>query len=262
MSPEVTQAFTRAFRQPYGSVIVVGPTGSGKTTTLYAALELLNDEGRVLCTIEDPIEYQLPGVSQVEVNARAGLTFARGLRTMLRADPDVVLIGEFRDEETARIAMQASLTGHLVLTTLHAPSASASFARLKDMGIDSSMVAACVNGIMAQRLARRLCTSCRSQEPATPEECTELGLPMGAEIYRAVGCVQCGDTGYAGRISLCEIMPLDGLVRRTLDSSTEEIYAAAVADGMTTMREDGLRLARAGVTSLDEVRRVTGDRVF
>jgi type IV pilus assembly protein PilB len=262
MSEDVIRTFTRAIRQPFGAVFVVGPTGSGKTTTLYAALDLLNDESRVLSSIEDPIEHQIPGVGQVEVNTRAGLTFARGLRTMLRADPDVLLVGEIRDEETAKIAAQASLTGHLVLTTLHAPSAAASIVRMRDMGVEPSVLAATVNCIVAQRLARRLCPSCRVPEPATADERAELGLAEGAEISRPAGCRRCDGTGFSGRVALCEIMPMEGAVLRALESSTEEIFAASVADGMGTLREDGFRLVRAGVTTLDEVRRVTGDRLF
>jgi type IV pilus assembly protein PilB len=263
MSPEAEEAFTRAINQPFGAIIACGPTGSGKTTTLYAGLEMLNDEGRVLATIEDPVERQVAGIAQLEVSAKAGLTFARGLRTMLRGDPDVILIGEIRDEETARIAVQAALTGHLVLTTLHTYNAASSIARLKDMGVEANLLATSINCIVAQRLARRLCVECREEYIAGGDELTELGLPDAGErvaLYRPVGCVACAETGYRGRVALYEVMPIQGQVRRLMGSSTEEIFAAAVEQGMKTLREDGIRQCLAGVTSLEEVRRVTGDR--
>jgi type II secretory ATPase GspE/PulE/Tfp pilus assembly ATPase PilB-like protein len=263
MSKEAEQAFTRAIRQPFGAVIACGPTGSGKTTTLYAALELLNDEGRVLTTIEDPVEQQLAGVAQLEVSAKAGLTFARGLRTMLRADPDVLLVGEIRDEETARIAVQAAMTGHLVLSTLHTYNAASSIARLKDMGVEANLLATSVNCIVAQRLARRLCPECREEYVAGAEDLAELGLPDAGEhmrLYRPRGCVHCAETGYRGRVAIYEVMPIRGKVRRLLGGSTEEIFAAALEQGMKTLRDDGIRQCLAGVTSLDEVRRIAGDR--
>jgi type IV pilus assembly protein PilB len=252
-------------KQPYGAVLTVGPTGSGKTTTLYAALEFLNDDERSLATIEDPVEYQIPGITQVEVNARAGLTFASGLRTMLRSDPDVVLIGEVRDEETARIAIQAAMTGHLVLTTLHAHNAASSIARLRDMGVEQSLIAASINCIVAQRLARRLCLHCReAYVPTRAEQIADGidGLLEPAEVlYRARGCAECADTGYSGRVAIYEVMPITGKIRRLIEASTEEIFTAAVEAGMTTLREDGIRLVRAGVSSLEEIHRVTGDRL-
>jgi type IV pilus assembly protein PilB len=264
MSPDARATFTRAVSQPFGAVIVCGPTGSGETTTLYTALDLLNDEGRVLTTIEDPVEHQMPGVSQIEVNPRSGLSFARGLRTILRADPDVLLVGEVRDEETAKIAMQASLTGHLVLTTLHSQSAPSAVARLKDMGVDPGLISAAVNLIVAQRLARRLCLRCRRPAAALPEELEELGVQGGGEVllYSANGCDECTGTGYKGRVALYEMMPIARSVLSSLDAGTEEIYAAAVAEGMATLRQDGCRLCLDGVTTLDEVRRVAGDRPF
>ena len=266
MSPDAEAAFTRAVKQPYGAVLACGPTGSGKTTTLYAALEFLNDEARALTTIEDPVEYQIPGVNQVEVNTRAGLTFSRGLRTILRSDPDVLLVGEIRDEETARIAIQAAMTGHLVLTTLHTHNAASSIARLRDMGVEQSLMAASINCIVAQRLARRLCLECREPYEPSPEELASEGVEgMGLEgttLYRPVGCVQCVTTGYAGRVALYEVMPVQGKIRRLIEASTEEIFAAAVEAGMKTLREDGIRLCRAGISSLEEIRRVTGDRLM
>jgi type II secretory ATPase GspE/PulE/Tfp pilus assembly ATPase PilB-like protein len=260
MRPDVAAAFERAIRQPYGSVVTCGPTGSGKTTTLYAALGLLNDEERVLMTVEDPVEFQIAAVNQVEVNTKSGLTFARGLRTILRSDPDVLLVGEIRDEETAKIAIQAAMTGHLVLTTLHTQDAASSVARLRDMGIDASLVATCVNCVVAQRLARRLCTECR--KPYAPSEQERARLHASPEVlYSPAGCARCSETGYRGRVALYELLMVEGQVRRLIEeqASTEAIREAAVSHGMTTLRQDGLRLVVEGVTSLEEIHRVTGD---
>ena len=265
MSPAAEEAFSRAIRQPYGAVLTVGPTGSGKTTTLYAALDVLNDDERCLMTIEDPVEYQTPGINQVEVNFKSGLTFARGLRTILRSDPDVLLVGEIRDEETARIAIQAAMTGHLVLTTLHSHNAAASIARLADMGIEPSLLATSINCIVAQRLARRLCMHCREAYWPGPEELEEIGRAEPSDdfwLYKAVGCTHCAGTGYKGRVALYEVMTVQGRLRRLIESgSTDEIFAEAVEQGMATLRQDGIRLALAGISSLDEIRRVTGDRL-
>jgi type IV pilus assembly protein PilB len=263
MSSLAADAFSRAIRQPYGAVISCGPTGSGKTTTLYAALDMLNDEGRVLTTIEDPVEYQIAGVNQIEVNTRSGLNFARGLRTILRSDPDVLLVGEIRDEETARIAVQAAMTGHLVLTTLHTHNAASSIARLKNMGVDPELLATSINCIIAQRLARRLCTACREAYRPTPDELAELGDSVDPDVvlYRPVGCAECAGVGYAGRVALYEVMEIKGRLRRLIEASTEEIFAAAVEQGMATLRQDGMRLCVEGVSSFEEIRRVTGDRL-
>jgi type IV pilus assembly protein PilB len=266
MSPAAEQAFARAIRQPYGAVLAVGPTGSGKTTTLYAALDVLNEADKVLMTIEDPVEYQTPGINQIEVNFKSGLTFGRGLRTILRSDPDVLLVGEIRDEETARIAIQAAMTGHLVLTTLHTHNAASSVARLADMGVEPSLLATSINCIVAQRLARRLCEQCRTPYAAGAAELEDLGLEhVGTEtvLYRAVGCPSCSGTGFSGRVALYEVMTVQGRMRRLIESgSTEEIFAEATAQGMATLRQDGFRLAVAGISSLDEIRRVTGDRLL
>jgi type IV pilus assembly protein PilB len=272
MSSEAEASFARAIRQPFGAVIACGPTGSGKTTTLYAALELLNDDERVLTTIEDPVEHQFEGVTQVEVQPKAGLTFARGLRTILRSDPDVLLVGEIRDEETARIAVQAAMTGHLVLSTLHAHNAASSIMRLRDMGIQPNLLSTAVNCIISQRLARRLCLECREPYVAGATELAALGLDDRAELarvgltnepitlYRARGCVQCAETGYSGRVALYEVMQIHGKVRRLIEASTEEIFAAALEQGMTSLRQDGVRHCLAGVSSLEEIERITGDR--
>jgi type IV pilus assembly protein PilB len=263
MSAANHAAFERAIKQPYGAVIACGPTGSGKTTTLYAALGALNQPERVLMTIEDPVEYQMENVSQIEVNVKAGLSFARGLRTILRSDPDVLLVGEIRDDETAHIAIQAAMTGHLVLTTLHTHNAASSIERLKDMGVEPSLLSSSVNCIVAQRLARRLCVECREPYAPADEELTQFGVESdpARTLFRARGCLHCAGTGYRGRVALYEVMTVHGHIRRLLGGSTDEIFAAAVEDGMTTLRQDGLRLVFDGVSSLDEIRRVTGDRI-
>jgi type IV pilus assembly protein PilB len=261
MSPEAEADFRRAIEQPYGAVLTCGPTGSGKTTTLYAALHVLNEPHRVLTTIEDPVEFQFPGITQVEVNMKSGLTFGRGLRTILRADPDVLLVGEIRDEETARIAVQAALTGHLVLSTLHAHNAASSIARLKDMGVEPNLLATSINCIVAQRLARRLCLDCRVPRDPTAEEAAELAAIGEGQLYQAVGCGRCAETGYRGRVALYEVMPFQGKLRALVDGSTDQIFQAAVEQGMRTLRDDGLRQSLAGVTTIDEVRRVTGDKL-
>jgi len=265
MDSDTEGILRRAIERPYGAIITVGPTGSGKTTTLYAALAVLNEPGRVIVTIEDPVEYQMPGAGQIEIDPPAGLTFARGLRTILRSDPDVILVGEIRDEETARIAMQAATTGHLVLSTLHAQSASSSIVRLKDMGVDPGLLAPSLNCIVAQRLARRLCMKCR--EPYAPTDLERQRFDLDSlgnveHLYRPRGCDVCLQTGFEGRVALYEAMSVEGKIRRLIDAPTEEIFAAAVEQGMTTLRESGIRLALAGITSLGEIHRVTGDRLL
>ena len=265
MSEAAADVLARAVAQPFGAVIVVGPTGSGKSTTLHAALTQLDDDERVITTIEDPVEYQVTNADQIEVNPRAGLTFASGLRTILRSDPDVILVGEIRDDETADIAFQAAMTGHMVLSSLHAQNAASAIARLKDMGVDPGLIATSLNCIVAQRLARKLCQHCRESYQPDETELADLGLPSFEQgttwLYRAAGCEACSFTGYTGRVGLFEVMPIRGELRGLIESSTDEIFAAAVKGGMTTMRQDGIRLTLAGVTSLAEVRRVTGERM-
>lgn len=210
------------------------------------------------------MEYRAAGLDQIEVNPRAGLTFASGLRTILRSDPDVILVGEIRDEETAQIAFRAAMTGHLVLTTLHAQTAASAVQRLVDMGVDRGIIATAINCFVGQRLARRVCPACA--EPFVPEE-SDLGslrLPaaIGAvTLYRATGCVECGDTGYKGRVGLFEVLTMTDRIASLIGAPTREIEAAATVEGMFTLRDDGLRLCIAGVTTLDEVRRVAGDAV-
>ena len=263
MTASARDHFERAIRQPYGAVVVCGPTGSGKTTTLYTALHLLNDPGHVIMTIEDPVEDQIRGINHIEISPKSGLTFARGLRTILRSDPDVLLVGEIRDEETARIAMQAGMTGHLVLTTVHAHDAASAFERLKDMNVEPGLLANAINCIVAQRLARRLCTDCREAYWPEDEELQSLGLleqKGNVYLHRAKGCGRCGGTGFRGRVALYEVLPVTAELRKLVGAPTDEIFAAAVRGGMTTLRQDGVRLCLEGVSSLDEIRRVTGDR--
>ena len=263
LAPRSHAALERAISQPFGAVVVVGPTGSGKTTTLFTCLQLLNTPDRQLTTIEDPVEYRVEGLDQVEVNARAGLTFASGLRTILRSDPDVLLVGEIRDEETAQIAFRAAMTGHLILTTLHAQTAAASIQRLTDMNIERSILATSINCIVGQRLARRVCRSCCVSARPDPELLQSLGLgdelAEGADFVRAVGCRECGGTGYRGRTPLFEVMTMTDEIALLVGAPTREIEAMAASQGMATLREDGIRLAAAGVTTLEEIRRVAGE---
>jgi type IV pilus assembly protein PilB len=264
MWPRSRAALEHAISQPFGAVVVVGPTGSGKTTTLFTCLQILNTPDRQLTTIEDPVEYRAPGLDQVEVNPRAGLTFASGLRTVLRSDPDVLLVGEIRDEETAQIAFRAAMTGHLVLTTLHAQTAASSIQRLSDMNIERSILATSINCIIGQRLARRLCHVCC--EPTTPDPALlhALHVPdMHGElnVFKAVGCPECSGTGYKGRIPLFEVLTMTDEIALLVGAPTREIEAMAIDQGMFTLREDGVRLALAGITTLEEVRRVAGDAI-
>ena len=254
-------ALEHAIRQPYGAVVVVGPTGSGKTTTLYACLQELNKPEVSIVTIEDPVEYRLMGLDQIDINPRAGLTFATGLRTILRSDPDIVLVGEIRDEETAEIAFRAAMTGHLVLTTLHAQTAAASLQRLLDIDVDRSIIASSVNAFVAQRLVRKLCPTCREPYAADGDELRDLGVPDGIAqitLHRAVGCRDCGDIGYKGRVAVFEVMTMSDTIATMIGASSREVEAQAVREGMLTLREDGVRLSVAGVTSIEEVRRVVG----
>ncbi len=247
--PERTRSEVDALiQQPHGIFLVTGPTGSGKTTTLYSALSRLDRKTRNILTVEDPIEYELDGIGQTPVNPRIEMTFARALRAILRQDPDVVMIGEIRDLETAQIAVQASLTGHLVLATLHTNDAPGAVTRLIDMGIEPYLLASTLNGVLAQRLVRKLCLQCR-----TPTE------ESGERTYKHVGCAACNFSGYKGRTGIYELLTVDDDLRRLVHDSAEERLQRehAVAHGMVRLREDGMRWVREGVTSLDEVLRVT-----
>jgi len=254
--------FQRAFRQAYGAVLVTGPTGSGKSTSLYAALGELNTPDKNIITIEDPVEYQLDGITQVQVNPRAGLTFANGLRSIMRADPDIIMVGEIRDKEAAQIAIEAALTGHLVLSTLHTNDAPTAITRLTEMGIEPFLVASAIDCIVAQRLARTLCQHCKNRTILGAEMLRDHGFPAhrDVEAYDAVGCGRCGGSGYKGRIGLYEVMVLTEEIRKLTiaRASADEINAVAVQSGMRRLREDGLEKIRLGRTSLTEVARVTG----
>jgi type IV pilus assembly protein PilB len=253
--------FESAFRQSYGAVLVTGPTGSGKSTTLYAALGELNDVTKKIITIEDPVEYRIDGVNQINVNRKAGLDFARGLRSILRADPDIVMVGEIRDAETARIAVEAALTGHMMLSTLHTNDAPGAIPRLNEMGIETFLTASAVDCVVAQRLARKLCPSCKRRTLIPAEALIEAGVRAGADVegYEPVGCPRCAGTGYRGRVGIYSAMSMsEGLKELTIQRAAEpEIAAVAEEEGMLTLREDGVSKVRAGVTSLEEVLRVS-----
>ena len=264
MWPRSRAALERAIAQPFGAVVVVGPTGSGKTTTLYTCLQVLNTPDRQLTTIEDPVEYRAAGLDQIEVNPRAGLSFANGLRTVLRSDPDVLLVGEVRDEETAQIAFRAAMTGHLVLTTLHAQTAASAIQRLTDMNIEPSILATSINCIIGQRLARRVCQRCCEPTTSEPSMMAALRVPTNfgeLDLFKAVGCDECGGTGYRGRVPLFEVLSMTDEIAFLIGAPTREIEAMAISQGMFTLREDGVRLAVAGITTLEEVRRVAGDAI-
>ncbi|MBI3974799.1 MAG: type II secretion system ATPase GspE [Armatimonadetes bacterium] len=259
--PEDHQRFERIITRPHGIILLTGPTGSGKTTTLYAILNRLNSVEVNITTIEDPVEYQLPGIAQVQINPKAGLTFASGLRSFLRQDPDIIMVGEIRDEETARIANHAALTGHLVLSTLHTNDAPGAVTRLVDMGIEPFLVSSSLIGVIAQRLVRVLCQRCR--EPYTPTEdvLRRVGLtnlPEPPTMYRAVGCEFCSTIGYKGRLGIFEIMTVDEEIKSLVvkHANSSQIKEAAIAAGMRTLQEDGLAKVLNGTTSLEEVLRV------
>jgi type IV pilus assembly protein PilB len=262
--------FASAFSKPYGAILVTGPTGSGKSTTMYSTLNILNEESKNIITVEDPVEYRMGGVNQIQVNPKAGLTFASALRSILRADPDIVLIGEIRDKETATIAIEAALTGHLVLSSLHTNDAPSAISRLVEMDVETFLVASAIDAVVAQRLARVLCQKCK--EPYRPddaelaaagfdpEQVDEIG-----EIFRAPDnrvekndCKACSGTGYRGRLGLYEVMlRSEEIERLTVErSSADAIRAVAIEQGMQTLREDGLAKVRAGITSIEEVTRV------
>ena len=261
---ENMRRYEASYRRPYGTILVTGPTGSGKSTTLYATLNILNVESKNVITVEDPVEYQLPGINQVQVNHKAGLSFAAALRSILRSDPDIILVGEIRDRETAIIAIEAALTGHLVLSTLHTNDAASTPGRLIEMGVEPFLVGSSIDCVVAQRLARRLCEKCR--QPYVPErrDLEVVGwdmVYMGDDIptiYRAVGCGACGGTGYRGRFAIHEVMQVDERIERLIcdRSHADDIREAAIGQGMLTLRQVGLREVAYGKTSLEEVLRV------
>jgi general secretion pathway protein E len=265
--PETLKVFRQLITLPHGILLLTGPTGSGKTTTLYAALHELNGQERNILTVEDPVEYQLPGIGQMQVRPKINLTFANCLRHILRQDPDIIMIGEIRDRETAEIAIQASLTGHLVLSTLHTNDSASAVTRLIDMGIEPYLISSTIAGVMAQRLLRMICPDCKKpyplQEGATvTEELRRMG-GENPELYRGQGCDKCLQTGYLGRTGICELMLVDNEIKEliTQQRGSHILKQAAIRKGMTTLREDGLRKALAGMTTLEEVYRVTQDAV-
>jgi len=253
--------FQHVLSLPHGIILVTGPTGSGKTSTLYTALSEINDAVRKIITVEDPVEYQMKGVNQIQVNEKSGLTFARGLRAILRHDPDVVLIGEIRDAETAQIAVQASLTGHLVFSTLHTNDAPGALTRLVDMGVEPYLVASSLEAVLAQRLVRVLCPHCK--RPDTSETARvlkgKIGIPDATQIYKTVGCRECRNTGFFGRHAIFEWMDTDEEIRQLIlkNASSDQIRTAARKGGMRSLAEDGWRLVAAGVTTVEEVLSVT-----
>jgi len=261
--PENMRRYSSSYTKPYGTVLVTGPTGSGKTTTLYATLNLLNQSTKNVITVEDPVEYQVQGITQMQVNNRTGLSFALALRTILRADPDIILVGEIRDRETAAIAIEAALTGHLVLSTLHTNDASTTANRLIEMGVEPFLVGSALDCIVAQRLARKLCERCKQAYDVDRGQLSALGWDLGdmevpPHLFRAVGCQRCGNTGYAGRFAVHEVLNVNEEIERMIveHAHADDIRKAATADGMLTLRQAGLMGVAGGITSLDEVLRV------
>jgi len=264
MRPSVEAQVRRAIERARGMILVTGPTGSGKTTTLYTALDRLNQPDVKILTVEDPVEYQMVGVNQIQVKPQIDLTFANALRSIVRQDPDVIMIGEIRDLETAQIAVQSALTGHLVLSTVHTNDAASTVNRLLDMGIEDYLLTSTVIGILAQRLVRRLCPHCKEPYHALPEVVRELGLAKFAgegdvTLHHAKGCPQCSQTGYSGRFCILEMLPMSDPLRSLVmrHATSSELKAEAQREGMLTMYDDGLRKALAGETTVEEVLRVT-----
>jgi len=252
--------------KPYGLILVTGPTGSGKSTTLYASLLKLKSPRKNIITIEDPIEYQIDGISQIQVNPKINLTFANGLRSILRQDPDIIMVGEIRDLETAEIAIHASMTGHLVLSTLHTNDAPSAVTRLVDMGVESFLVASSLEGVIAQRLVRRICNNCKTEFVPSDAEIEEINrltgediVKSGDKLYRGRGCEQCFGTGYKGRIAICEIMEVDEEMRSTISKTPEStvIRKKALEKGMKTLLKDGIQKALNGITTVEEVIQAT-----
>ena len=259
MSPDVLERFKKLLYKPNGVILVTGPTGSGKTTTLYGGLTLLNDPGRNILTVEDPVEYALDGISQTQVNSKVGMTFAAGLRAILRQDPEIIMVGEIRDVETAQIAVQSSLTGHLVLSTVHTNSAVGAVTRLRDMGVESFLLSSTLAGVMAQRLVRRLCPACKESHPASTVEKQLLQAPASEEltIYRPVGCGRCNQTGFEGRIGIYELVVVDdGLKKLIHDDAGEQALSAYAFRNSQTLAENGFAHVRHGETAIEEVLRV------
>lgn len=259
--PSALDRFESAFRKPYGAILVTGPTGSGKSTSLYAAINVLNQPSKHILTAEDPVEYRLPGVNQVQTNVRAGLTFARALRSFLRCSPDIILVGEIRDQETASIAIESALTGHLVLSTLHTNDAAGAITRLTEMGVEPFLVASSVDCVLAQRLARRLCPDCKEEYKPPKQALLDAGYAednLPDSLFRSKGCKKCGGTGYRGRLGVHEVMLMSEEIGDLCvkEATAEAIREVAIQQGMLTLRGDGLEKVRMGRTSLEEIVRV------
>jgi type IV pilus assembly protein PilB len=261
MDGAARELFEGSFHQAYGAVLVTGPTGSGKSTTLYAALQDLNEVEKKIITIEDPVEYRLSGIHQINVNRKAGLDFATGLRSILRGDPDIVMVGEIRDAETARIAIEAALTGHMMLSTLHTNDAPGAITRLAKMGIEAFLTASAVDCVVAQRLARKLCSHCKERTIVPPDALADADIHFGGELesYESVGCARCNQSGYRGRVGVYSVMKMSEQIKEMIvDQAPEaEITSVAREEGMRTLREDGIAKVRSGQTSVEEVLRVT-----
>jgi type IV pilus assembly protein PilB len=262
--PEALEKYRQAFTKPHGALLVTGPTGSGKSTSLYATLNVLNTEHKNITTVEDPVEYRLAGINQVQVNPKAGLTFANALRNILRTSPDILMVGEIRDRETAKTAIEAALTGHLVLSTLHTNDAPSALPRLIEMGVEAFLVSSAINCVMAQRLVRKLCPNCKVPYEPDLEVLKALQFPYEDMdeliLYKANenGCAKCGGTGYKGRIGLFEVMPMSEEIKKLTvkEASATTIMKQAKEEGLITMRDDGFIKVKMGITSIEEVMRV------
>jgi len=257
--PQQAEHFHKAIEQPHGLIFVTGPTGSGKSTTLYAALNKLNDPSINITTVEDPVEYKMTGINQVQVKSQVGLTFATALRAFLRQDPDVMMVGEVRDRETAEICLRAALTGHLVVSTLHTNDSLAAVPRLADMGIEPFLLSATLRMVEAQRLVRRLCAKCKQPQDIDQDTAKRLGMTAGEKVFRPKGCEACRGSGYSGRVGLYEVIPITPEIARLIQQRTPlpELRAAAQKQGMALLRDAGIMKAREGVTSLEEVLSIT-----
>jgi type II secretory ATPase GspE/PulE/Tfp pilus assembly ATPase PilB-like protein len=262
-SPRMHEQFEQLISRPHGIVLVTGPTGSGKTTTLYAALTQINQPDKKIVTVEDPVEYQISGINQIHVNPKIGLTFAAGLRSIVRQDPDVIMVGEMRDLETAEIGIRAALTGHVVFSTLHTNDAPSAIARLVDMGAEDYLLASSILGVLAQRLIRVICPHCKEEQPMEKSVLEEIGFPLDAKtkLYQGRGCKECGQTGFQGRLAIFELMLMDEEIRRLTIANADalELAKAAVKGGMLTLRDDGFEKVKEGITTISEVLRVTQD---
>jgi len=265
MLPEQFETFKKLIKMPYGIILVTGPTGSGKTTTLYSALSTLNTGRETIITLEDPVEYNLPGISQIQINEEAGITFASGLRSILRLDPNIIMVGEIRDLDTAKTAVEASLTGHLVLASIHTNDTASTPVRLMNLGLEPYLIASSLIGVVAQRLVRVICPNCKEKYSPSEEELAIVESVLHTEniesLYRGKGCPLCNFTGYKGRSGIFEILTVDRTLRRLIQQSAsyDEIKDYAVRNGMITMREAGFRKVLSGVTTINEVERVVAE---